>query len=87
MRAEFHGETEVERGGAGGSEWNEGEEIADANVARIAQRKNDAALREEAEGDREVGSEAGIFFDEQAGGDGLAEVCFGEAEVGGAAAL
>ena len=31
--------------------------------------------------------EAGIFFDKEAGGDGFADVRFGEAEVGGAIAF
>ena len=38
-------------------------------------------------GEYENRCEAGIFFDKEAGGDGFADVRFGEAEVGGAIAF
>ena len=81
MRAGFDGILQVERGGAAGRERNEREKVADANVARIAQRKDHATFREEAQRDEKVRREAGIFFDQQTRADRFPKVRLREAQV------
>jgi len=83
----FAGAGEIESRGAIRVQWQEGEEKAHADIARIAKWKDHSRLGEEPEHESEVTRRERIFLNECAPEERFADMRFGRAKIDGSPRL